>query len=94
MRDVRDYRIHSSRDKAVITGGSAFNIKAKSLRLGDFSRKEIELLYRQHTEETGQGFFADALGLNPCPVKAEAHFTGAQSAIQNRYDRICHNDVL
>ena len=29
---VRDYRIHSSREKTIITGGSAFNIKAKSLR--------------------------------------------------------------
>ncbi len=35
VRDVRDYRMHSSRDKAVITGGSAFNIKAESLRLGN-----------------------------------------------------------
>jgi hypothetical protein len=56
VRDVRDYRIHSDREKAIITGGSAFNIKAKSLRLGDFSRGEVERLYRQHTEETGQVF--------------------------------------
>ena len=28
VRDVRDYRIHSSRNKEIITGGSAFNIKA------------------------------------------------------------------
>ncbi|MCF8003598.1 MAG: ATP-binding protein, partial [Chromatiaceae bacterium] len=38
VRDLRDYRIHSSAEQAIITGGSAFNIKAKSLRLGDFSR--------------------------------------------------------
>lgn len=63
VRDVRDYRIHSDREKAIITGGSAFNIKAKSLRLGDFSQEEIECLYRQHTEETGQGFEAAALEL-------------------------------
>lgn len=56
VRDIRDYRIHSSRDKTVITGGSAFNIKAKSLRLGDFSKEEVERLYRCHTEETGQRF--------------------------------------
>ncbi|MDQ2730590.1 MAG: ATP-binding protein, partial [Armatimonadota bacterium] len=30
VRDIRDYRVHSSADKAIITGGSAFNIKAKS----------------------------------------------------------------
>ena len=38
VRDVRDYRIHSEKEKAVITGGSAFNIKAKFLRLGNFHR--------------------------------------------------------
>ena len=38
VRDIRDYRIHSSREKEIITGGSAFNIKARSLRLGDFSK--------------------------------------------------------
>ena len=56
VRDVRDYRIHSSKEKAIITGGSAFNIKAKSLNLGDFNKHEIEILYNQHTEETGQEF--------------------------------------
>jgi hypothetical protein len=56
VRDVRDYRIHSDREKAIITGGSAFNIKAKSLRLGDFCRDEVEQLYCQHTEETRQAF--------------------------------------
>ena len=54
VRDVRDYRILASSEKTAITGGSAFNIKAKSLRLGDFTLPEIEALYRQHTEETGQ----------------------------------------
>ena len=50
IRDVKDYRIHSS-NKEIITGGSAFNIKAESLRLGDFSREEcLELLIDlQHT---------------------------------------------
>jgi hypothetical protein len=56
VRDVRDYRIHSSKTKEIITGGSAFNIKAESLRLGNFSLEEIVRLYRQHTAETGQAF--------------------------------------
>ena len=34
LRDVRDYRIHSGTDNTVILGGSAFNIKARSMRLG------------------------------------------------------------
>jgi hypothetical protein len=61
VRDVRDYRIHSATEKEIITGGSAFNIRAESLRLGDFSRGEMEALYRQHTEETGQEFEGGAL---------------------------------
>jgi len=63
VRDVRDYRIHSSREKEVITGGSAFNIKAESLRLEDFTREEVIRLYLSHTEETGQPFDAEALDL-------------------------------
>jgi hypothetical protein len=35
VRDVRDYRMRSG-DQEIITGGSAFNIKAKSLRMGNF----------------------------------------------------------
>jgi len=56
VRDVRDYRIHSSAEKSIITGGSAFNIKAESLRLGNFSANDIATLYHEHTAETGQIF--------------------------------------
>ena len=61
VRDVRDYRIQSTAENAIITGDSAFNIKARSLRLGDFSRDEVRTLLEQHTEETGQGFTAEAV---------------------------------
>ena len=61
VRDVRDYRIHSSSANEIIAGGSAFNIKAQSLRMGDFSRDEVFALLGQHTEETGQVFTAEAL---------------------------------
>lgn len=63
VRDVRDYRIHSSKEKEVITGGSAFNIKAESLRLGDFTREEVTRLLGCHTEETGQPFEDECLDL-------------------------------
>ncbi len=56
VRDVRDYRIHSSKEKDVITGGSAFNVKSESLRMGCFDLQEIKELYRQHTKDTGQVF--------------------------------------
>jgi hypothetical protein len=55
VRDVRDYRIVLS-NQDIVTGGSAFNIKAESLRLGNFSQEEIHELYMQHTNETGQRF--------------------------------------
>ncbi len=63
VRDVRDYRIHSAKDKAVITGGSAFNIKAESLRLEDFSKDDVYTLYKQHTDETGQKFVGGVVDL-------------------------------
>ena len=62
VRDVRDYRIRSSAENAIIAGGSAFNIRAESLLLGDFSRDEVESLLTQHTEETGQAFTDGARG--------------------------------
>jgi hypothetical protein len=61
VRDVRDYRIRSSRSQEIITGGSAFNVKAESIRMGNFSQSEVSALYRQHTQETGQVFSPEAL---------------------------------
>ncbi len=74
VRDLRDYRIHSSSEHAIITGGSAFNIKAKSLRLGDFNQAEVVTLLGEHTAETGQAFTAGGigagLGADPRPTLA------------------------
>ncbi|MDD9989387.1 MAG: AAA-like domain-containing protein [Spirochaetaceae bacterium] len=53
MRDPRDYRMGAA--------GSPFNIAAKSLRLGDFTREQTLALLGQHTEETGQAFAPEAL---------------------------------
>ena len=63
VRDVRDYRIHSTAEDRMVLGGSAFNIKSESLRLGDFSEQETQALTAQHTAETGQGFTEAALSL-------------------------------
>ena len=60
VRDVRDYRIRSSAEQAVVAGGSAFNVRAESLRLGDFSPRQVESLLAQHTLETGQEFAPEA----------------------------------
>jgi hypothetical protein len=61
VRDVRDYRIHSAATREIITGGSAFNIKAKSLRLGNFTADDMAALYGEHTAATGQRFTGEAL---------------------------------
>ena len=76
VRDVRDYRLHTDEGKAIITGGSAFNIKAESLRLGNFSRTDIAALYCQHTEETGQAFENEA-------VETAWHLTQGQPWLVN-----------
>jgi len=55
VRDVRDYRIHRP-DGEVITGGSAFNIKSESIRLGDFTQADVHALLQQHTDASGQTF--------------------------------------
>ncbi len=61
IRDVRDYRIHSESGGEIIAGGSAFNIKAASLRLGDLDEADVRTLLGQHTEETGQAFTEGAI---------------------------------
>ena len=61
VRDVRDYRIRSGSGNTTVAGGSAFNIKAASLRIGDFTQAEVRALLAQHTEETGQAFTLEAV---------------------------------
>ncbi len=99
IRDVRDYRIHSAAEKAVITGGSAFNIKAKSLRMGDFTEAETRALLRQHTEHTGQKWSAEALAEvwdstagQPWLVNALAD--EALARVRDRSVTIGHDDVI
>ncbi len=99
IRDVRDYRIHSGAEKAIITGGSAFNIKAESLRMGDFTAAETRALLRQHTEETGQPWSGEALAEvwdstagQPWLVNALAH--EALKKVRDRRVTIGHDDVI
>ena len=95
IRDVRDYRIHSSSANTVVSGGNAFNIKAESLRLDDFSQDEVRALLGQHADETGQAFTDGALETvwtqtqgQPWLVNAlayEACFRGALAANRSRH---------
>ncbi|MEQ1747190.1 MAG: PD-(D/E)XK nuclease domain-containing protein [Saprospiraceae bacterium] len=63
LRDVRDFRIYSELEKRYEIGGSAFNIKDKSLTMGNFTPENVRDLYAQHTAETGQQFSEEALNL-------------------------------
>ena len=49
---VRDYRVRSSSEEIVLAG-SAFNIKAESLGLGDCAEADVRELRGQQVEETG-----------------------------------------
>ena len=99
IRDVRDYRIHSISQNAIITGGSAFNIKAESLRLGDFDESQVKSLLLQHTAETGQQWSEAAIGEvwqstqgQPWLVNALAH--EAWKAVKDRSVRIEIDDIV
>jgi hypothetical protein len=61
LRDIRDYRIYSDASKRFMVGGSAFNIKDKSIRLNDFTLEQVKELYAQHTQATAQKFTHHAL---------------------------------
>jgi len=60
MRDVRDYKVKSGGSERLNTS-SPFNIKAESLTLANFSFQEVQELYQQHTEATGQIFTPEAI---------------------------------
>ena len=101
IRDVRDYRIHSSSANATIAGGSPFNIKAQSLRLGDFSQDEVQALLGQHTEETGQAFTPDALEMiwtqtrgQPWLVNALADQTCFRDGAEKRRDPVTASAII
>jgi type II secretory pathway predicted ATPase ExeA len=59
LRDVRDYKVASSGSDRLNTA-SPFNIKVSSITLRNFNAAEVEELYQQHTQETGQNFTPEA----------------------------------
>ncbi|WP_101830704.1 AAA family ATPase [Frankia canadensis] len=61
LRDVREYKAASGGDSTRLGSASPFNIKVKSLRLGDFTPLEVRDLYGQHTADTGQDFTEEAV---------------------------------
>ena len=60
LRDVRDYKVASGGSDSLTTA-SPFNIKTRSLTMGDFRASDVRDLYAQHTVDTGQIFTSDAI---------------------------------
>ncbi len=57
LRDVRDYRLLARADgngAGHFGSASPFNIKARSLKLRNFTASEVAEFYEQHTDATGQ----------------------------------------
>jgi hypothetical protein len=60
MRDLKDY-ITAAKDGVAPNPGSPFNIKEDSAVLSNFTQADVEKLFAQRTEETGQNINRDAL---------------------------------
>jgi hypothetical protein len=58
---LRDYRAAAGSDPSRLGTSSPFNVSVKSLRIADFTPRQVAELYAQHTAETGQGFTAEAV---------------------------------
>jgi hypothetical protein len=60
MRDLKDY-ITAAKGGIPVNPGSPFNIKEDSALINNFSKTDIERLFAQRTEETGQEITPEAL---------------------------------
>ncbi len=99
IRDVRDYRIHSGSEKAIVTGGSAFNVKAESIRMSDFGETEVRELLLQHTGATGQSWSEEALekvweSTSGQPWLVNALAAEALKKVKDLDSTIRHEDVI
>ncbi len=59
---MRDYKVASGGSDRLNTA-SPFNIKVSSITLRNFNAAEVEELYQQHTQETGQIFTEEATAM-------------------------------
>ena len=80
LRDLRDYRAAAGGDPDRLGTASPFNVKLKSLRLGNFTADEVRELYAQHTADTGQEFA-------PAAVARAVELTGGQPWLVNALAR-------
>ena len=61
MRNIRDYRSKIREDQQTLGSASPFNVISDALTIKNFSFSDIESLYHQHTQATGQEFVKEAL---------------------------------
>ncbi len=82
LKDVRDYKVMIRNELQSMGTASPFNIKDESLTLRNFTRTEVQDLYRQHTQETGQAFTQDVL-------EQAFHLTQGQPWLVNALAKQC-----
>jgi type II secretory pathway predicted ATPase ExeA len=63
MRNIRDYKAKIRPESESLGSASPFNIVTKAMTLKNFTKEEITMLYRQHTDDTGQIFEQEAIDL-------------------------------
>ena len=63
MRNIRDYKAQVRPDSQSLGSASPFNIVTETMTLQNFTKEEITMLYRQHTDENGQIFEQEAIDL-------------------------------
>ena len=63
MRDIRDYKARIRPDGQTLGSASPFNIITEDLTLGNFKEEDVNRLYAQHTDATGQVFESEAVSL-------------------------------
>jgi hypothetical protein len=80
LRDVRDYKAASGGDPGRLGTSSPFNVKIKSMRLGNLLPDEVAALYGQHTADTGQPFAPEA-------IQRAIEVTGGQPWLVNALGR-------
>jgi hypothetical protein len=61
MRDIRDYLVQARDSQSSRGVASPFNIKKEAFTLPNFTQDEIQILYEQHTEASGQTFLDAAI---------------------------------
>jgi hypothetical protein len=61
MRDIRDYLVQVRPESESKGLASPFNVKKKALTLANFNTEQINELYQQHTEASGQIFDDQAI---------------------------------